>query len=419
MALADHDGKQAGTVWQVVGECKFIPNKYTEVLKPINAIQISDGEGIYVKNVETSAKKLVKGPCAYLLEANEELFHKQYSEMERAALGLGAQATYEATVVRLQKGEVMCILDAEKNEHILVGPVNYILDPEEHVKVLYLSAGKPKKPKQIKVAKVRIGPDFMSDKFEVRTKDNAQLSLLLTYKWEFIVDKSEAYKVFALPDFIGYSCTTLCSRIREEAAKFTFEEFHSKTVGLIRSVLFQDHIVSNTKGEKSKVHGLYFDEIKLLISEVDVKEVTPVNDEINNLLNQSIKSNMIIVCNKMEQDANLKSQKEKIKTSAEIQKLRQNLIDIQNENMSLEKIENAKIEGQVQILKAKAQKEAEELKKHAKAKIELDRMKSIINLLNTEAGEKYLELLRAQNFAAIKQNWYVSSDNKVALPLQQ
>lgn len=273
MALADHEDKAAGSIWQVVGECRFIPNKYTQVLKPINAIMINEGEGIYVKNVETSAKKLVKGPCAYLLEANEELYNKPYSDMERQALTLPAQATYEATVVRLQKGEIMCVLDAEKNEHMLAGPLNYLLSPEEAVKVLWLSAGKPKKPKQIKAAKIRTGPDFMSDRFEVRTKDNAQLSLLLTYKWEFLVDKEESFKVFALPDFIGYACTTLCSRIREEAAKFTFEEFHGKTVGLIRKCMFQDHDVAIGKsGKRVKAHGLLFEEQKLLISEVDVKD---------------------------------------------------------------------------------------------------------------------------------------------------
>lgn len=348
MANSDHDDKQAGTIWQIEGPCRFIPNKYTDVLKPINAILISEGEGIYVRNVETSAKKIVKGPCAYLLDANEELFNKSYSEMERAALGLPAQPSYEATLINLQKGEVMCVLDAEKNEHAMVGPMNYILGPEENVKVLWISAGKPKIPKQIKVAKVRVGPDFMSDKFDVRTKDNAALSLLLTYKWEFLVDEKEANLVFSLPDFIGYSCTTLCSRIREEAAKYTFEEFHSSTVGIIHKTLFAEHQLM-VRGEKSKVTGLYFPEIRFLVSEVDIKDVSPVNQEINTLLNQSIKSNMIIVCNKMEQEANLKSQKEKIKTNAEIQKLRQTLIDIKNENMSLETIEKAKIEGQVQV----------------------------------------------------------------------
>lgn len=417
MANSDHEGKQAGTIWQIEGPAYFVPNKYTDVLKPINAILINDGEGIYIRNVETSAKKLVKGPCSYLLNFNEELYNKPYSEMERSALGLPAQPTYEATVIRLQKGEVMCVLDAEKNEHAMVGPLNYILGPEENVKVLWISAGKPKTPKQLKVAKVRLGPDFMSDLFQVRTRDNAALSLHLTYKWEFLVSEQEANLVFSLQDFIGYSCTTLCSRIREEAAKYTFEEFHSRTVGIIHKTLFEEQEIE-VRGTKQKLTGLYFPEIKFLVSEVDVKDVAPVNQEINILLNQSIKSNMIIVCNKMEQEANLKSQKEKIKTNAEIQRLRQNLIDIKNENLSLEKIERAKIEGQVQILKAKSQKESEEIKQKSKASIELDRMKSIIGLLETEAGEKYLELIRAKNFAEIKQNWYVASDNQVKLPLK-
>jgi len=244
------------------------------------------------------------------------------------------------------------------------------------------------------------------------------LSLLLTYKWQFLVDEVETYKVFSLPDFIGYSCTTLCSRIREEAAQYTFEEFHGKTVGLIRKAVFKDNTVTDSKGVTTTHHGLYFDEIKLLISEVDVKDVAPVNEEINNLLNQSIKSNMVIVCRRMEQEANLKSQKEKICALAEIQKLREGLIDIQNQNMSLERIEKAKIEGQVEITKAKAQKDAEEAQKSFVNGLQLGRMKQIIGLLNGEGGDKYLDLLRSENVGKIKQQWYVSSDSKVALPLE-
>lgn len=128
---------------------------------------------------------------------------------------------------------------------------------------------------------------------------------------------------------------------------------------------------------------------------------------------------MIIVCNKLEQDANLKSQKEKIKSSAVIQKLRQSLIDIQNENLAKDSVEKARIEGQVRILQAKSQKEAEELKGLGKASVELERMKAIIGLLSSDSGEKYLELIRAQQFANVKQNWVVSSDSKVNLALQQ
>jgi hypothetical protein len=154
----------------------------------------------------------------------------------------------------------------------------------------------------------------MPDKFDVRTKDNAQLHF--TYKWEFLIEPSEVWKIFSLPDFIGYAATTLCSTVREEAT-YTFEQFHSRTVGIIRKV-FQEHTV-RIGNETCQVTGTLFDEIKLFISEVDVKDVPPVNKEINSLLNQSIKSNMTIVCKKMEQEANREAEKQKIKAQSDIE----------------------------------------------------------------------------------------------------
>lgn len=138
------------------------------MIRQVNPIVIKENTGIYVRNIETSQKKLVRGPCGYLLKATEELYTKQFSEMERAALKLDSYGTYWATTVQIEKGEVICILDAEKNEHLICGPQTYMLDADECLKCLWLSAGKPKRPKCIQCAKVRIGPDFTSDKFEIR-----------------------------------------------------------------------------------------------------------------------------------------------------------------------------------------------------------------------------------------------------------
>lgn len=409
--IIQHDNKAAGEVFQVIGEARFIPDKYTQVLKKIDAILIQENEGIYVNNVETSQLKLVSGPCSYLLKSNEELFYKQYSEIERTALTIQNQDLYKAKVIYANKGEVFCVLDEKKIEKIISGPITYVLGAEEHVKCLWLSAGKPKKPKCIKVAKVRVGPEFTSDKFEIRTRDNANLNILITYKWEFIVDENEKNVIFSIPDFIGYSCTTLCSKIREETAKFTFEEFNKGTVGQIRKVLFKDYELKN-----KKFSGVYFEEIKLLISEIDVKEIVPVNPEISKLLNQSIKSNMVIVCSKMENEANLNSKKDKVKGEAELNKLKEKLITIQNENLQLEKIGKSKIDGQVTILKSQSIKECEELKVGGIQNLEIEKMKQIIELLNTKEGDKYLNLLKAKNFSEIEQKWIINSDSKISLP---
>lgn len=303
----------------------------------------------------------------------------------------------------------------KKVEKTIIGPCNYILGPQESVKVLWLSAGKPKVPYMIKAAVIKVGPDFVSDKFEIRTKDNAHLELLLTYKWEFLVEDVDAYKIFSVLDFIGYSCSTLCSRIREGAASFTFEQFQKGTVGNLRKLLFKKQSFTYASGKTVEVEGYLFKEIGLLISEVDVKKVEPVNKDINDLLNQSIKGNMKIVCNKMQQKATLDAKKVAISAKKEIGKLNEKLISIKNENYSLETIEKAKISGQALVERAKAQKEAAEIKEVSEIENQKLKIESILKLLSTPEGSKYLELQKIKNFSKVKQQWVLQSDSNVTL----
>jgi major vault protein len=44
-ALVEHDGKKAGYTWQIEGERVFIPNKYTQVVKTLDAFLLPDNEG--------------------------------------------------------------------------------------------------------------------------------------------------------------------------------------------------------------------------------------------------------------------------------------------------------------------------------------------------------------------------------------
>lgn len=391
---------------------------FYRVLKTVYPINILEKQGIYVINTETSEKRLVSGPSSYLLSANEELYQRQYSEDECKALRIPNQPSSNATVISLEKGEVVCVVDEKRNERCIAGPNTILLKPDETVKVLLLAAGVPKKARTVRVAAVRTGPDFFYDKFEVRTGDNANLSLTLAYEWQFMTDAKDFPVIFSLVDFVGYAAMTLCALIREEAAKHTFEEFHKNCADILHTAVFKEHEIE-FDGKKSKYTGLYFSEIKLLISQIDVKKFKPVNPEINELLNESIKSNMVIFCNKMEQEAQFKSQKEKIKTDAELQALRQQLIDTINENMSLEVIEKAKIDGKARLCSAIAEKQMEDLSEVSALGLKIKRMTNEIALLNTPVGERYLELLRVKNLANVPQNWFVSSESKIALPLEK
>jgi len=61
--------KSNGEVTQMSGPCRYIPDKYTSIVKVIDAIHISDNEGIYIIDTNTSKKKLILGPQVFFIKS--------------------------------------------------------------------------------------------------------------------------------------------------------------------------------------------------------------------------------------------------------------------------------------------------------------------------------------------------------------
>ena len=91
---------------------------------------------------------------------NEKVYEKALEERELKALSIYASdrpAAYYATRVELTEDELLCVVDRDFKETYIRGPVSYLLGPEEHCKVVSLSAGVPKREDQLLVAKIRLG----------------------------------------------------------------------------------------------------------------------------------------------------------------------------------------------------------------------------------------------------------------------
>jgi major vault protein len=182
----------------------------------------------------------------------------------------------------------------------------------------------------------------MNDRFEVRTKDNAVLELDVFYKWRLLINDDTIIRIFQSHDFIGYACQSMQSRIREVIARLDFEVFHSSSVKLLREELFRTKDVPGF----GSLYGRYYPETAMLVSDVDVKSMRPTDPEIASLLNESIRANMKIVCQKLEDAAQIQAEKERIENQCEIEALRSDVIAGANVNLRKETLEKAKIDGE-------------------------------------------------------------------------
>lgn len=396
--LTDFDGHKAGDLFQVKGPGSWIPSKNEQLVRIVDSVNVSESEAIYVRDNETSVLKMINGPVNYILKERESLYKKQLSGPEYRALSLPARASWKAYELKVRKNECVCIVDYETSkEKYLMGPISYLLKPHEGVKVVSISAGVPKKENQATLAIIRLGPDFMTDRFQCRTKDNAVVQLEVSYQWRFILDDKTISTMWG--DFAGYSCQSLRSRIREEISHHPFEKIHSNAVSILRDRLFKQYelkVTQNSVDKVEKVRGRFFSEFNFLIFDINIKSLQVVDKEIAALLDQSLKSSMMILCNKLNDNAEIEAKKDQLDSEIEIELLQSNVIKQEHENYKKEHLEKAKIDNEAILEKARSQRKAKELIERSEMELELKKMQDMLELLKGEQGKMYIDYIRSQ-----------------------
>ncbi|EKD57059.1 MAG: hypothetical protein ACD_58C00010G0005 [uncultured bacterium] len=311
-----------GTSWTVRGPLTYVPDNRVRVKdEPVKAITMGAGEGVYIKNLkEPDPKKSIRlasgsDQSHIILEPWEELWEKRLPKVTELTIGMGSLSfsrfdkdeSYTQQVnekakafLRSEKQQWRAIVLRVPNNAIAeitdypTGKTRYIhgfdmtmLEPWEEVTILELSGGTPKRPKELLVAYKTLGPDFMHDVVSVSTKDHAKVDVVLSYKWEFpeahdSKNHEATKKIFGMLDCIGYATDEIAAIIREVAAGYTFDEFHSKAAEIIKNAVLGDQKVYTLKQNGMEIIG------------IDVKEVNPVDAKIAENLKEAVKTNISI-----------------------------------------------------------------------------------------------------------------------------
>ncbi|RKH11877.1 hypothetical protein D7V97_10050 [Corallococcus sp. CA053C] len=379
--------RKAGDTWIVRGPRTYVPSEKVLIHREIAALSLGQGEGLYVRDLRSGKVSLVQGPCQFMPEAHQELHEKRLSQDAEALLGLspppaapdGKEARAprphstvgergdrtRAIVLRIEDNTAVLINDFETNHaRVEFGPAKVMLRPYEDVTVLDLSGSTPKRPRQLKVLMLRLGPDFATDLFEVATRDHARLRIKLSYKWQFDVqgDAEKDKAIFRVNDFIGYVCENLASRIRQVAAENEFETFHKNASVLIRRAIFGMDDAGHARKDR------LFSENQLRIIDIDIKDIAPVDEKTALKLREAIDTNIQIQLDASRQEAQATAELKRIRSEEEKQLAdisshrkseaeRQSLIELQNRNHQLETLSRAKVEAEAQLEKARVESE--------------------------------------------------------------
>jgi len=206
------------------------------------------------------------------------------------------------------------------------------------------------------------------------------LSLKLSYNWHFDVprnnkEQEKAASLFSVPDFIGDFCKAIASRVRGSVAQRTFDDFHKHSADLIRTAVFgkdDDNVVRSS---------LLFRSNNLVITNIDIQSVEPVDSKTRDALQKSVQLAIEITtksqeasarheAERREQEARGQLERQKIDDEAEAESARRELLELQSKSMIVESTgqataeENArsaalKIEGEARVKQATQVAEAQ------------------------------------------------------------
>jgi major vault protein len=421
--------RRAGEQYRILGPRRYIPHECEQIQEEVKGVHLHEGKGLYVQNRNTSEVRLIEGPTLFIREPHEKLYKRRLDPEQCKAIGIESETSCDACRLQLSPGQMVCLIDFEGKERILAGPMSTLLGPQDEVKLLSLSAGKPKGSKFSKVGKVFVGPDFLSDKIQVSTKDNMDIELVLSYKWQLLINETTAINIFQTEDFVGIACRKLQGMIRNVAAELNFAEFQVDTVKHFRQKLFVESMNKALKhafGDSMSVDGskdaecIYLQDIHFLVTEIDVKEMEPVDKALKSQFNNELKDRMSIMVSRLQREAELEL--ERYRQEMELNELEGRRMRLQkaiDEKKAEETLGRSRIDNQCQ-LKLDAEREKQNAQLKAKSnEIEVFNMKEQMELLKGEEGKLYVEYLRTKSLGTKPQNWIVPTTSTANLPLSQ
>ncbi|XP_012936930.1 major vault protein [Aplysia californica] len=406
--------REPGDKWLIKGPMIYIPPIHVKIVKQRKKIPLSKNEGVYIQDAHSGRVRLVMGPCAYMLTATEDLWQKELSNETENLLRHGGGsgegdirklAYYEQSIdpmnaegrdktkvvtYRCPSNTAVQVYDyLQKTARVIFGPDLVVLGPHENFNVLSLSAGKPKLPNALKSLCLMLGPDFITDVIEVETSDHARLRIRLAFNNYFDVDKTDlesTRKIFSVPDFIGFACRQIASRIRASVALITFDEFHRHSAQLIQAAVF------------GKQQSLRFDVNNLVISGIDVQSIEPSDAKMRDSLSKSVQLAIEIATNSIEAAASHEAQREEqiakghlerqiLVTEKESERERAKLYELRALASAVESTGQAK---------AEAQAKAERFLIECQSQIDAARLKAEASQIEHDAKLQFENKLRRQ-----------------------
>lgn len=191
--------------------------------------------------------------------------------------------------IQIWTGYAVQIVDKSGNRRVVEGPDNVLLEYDETMEKLTLSAGNPKTTDNLfHTAYLRVDHNKVSDTVSVETKDMVNVNLKLSYRVDFEGDSS---KWFAVENYIKFFTDHCRSVLRGECKKYSLKQLLDNNTALIRdSILGVKPAATEKEPSPAGRKGMFFEENNMRIKDVEVLKLSIPDPSIESIVANSQKS---------------------------------------------------------------------------------------------------------------------------------
>lgn len=311
--------KRTGIVRVERGENSVYLNPTEEILENVReGINIDEQTAVLVRDTVSGRLDLITDPQVFFPAANQEII-----EVRKRIL----LEDHETIIIKDKSGKYLFKKgsDAERA---------FFLEPYSELVELHWSTGIHKDQRTLRITHMDTRPKFMWYEFGVRTQDNVELIIGVTFFWQ-IVDVEAMIRT--TDDTPGDVCSHARSLIIQSVSQVTLEKFLAAFNAIVReAVLDGDSQFYTERGVK--LHA------------VEVRSITCKDPDTQRILQEIIQETTNRLNRLQKQESENEIKLKQIKGEIEAEEMKGQLLEIRREHLRTEAV----MEGEAEARKVKA-----------------------------------------------------------------
>lgn len=275
------------------------PHEETLDESPREGYTIDEHTAVLLRDISTGQRELITEPQVFIPSPTQEV----YSVPKRIRL-----EDHETIIIRDRDGQYLFRSGQDNNR-------SFFLDPYQETVRLYWSSGIHKDTRSLQITRIDTRPKFMWFEFEVRTQDNVELIIGITFFWQ-ITDVEGMIKV--TDDAPGDLCSHARSMIIQSVSRVTLEQFLEDFNIIVREAVIRED-------------DTFYADRGMIVHAVEVRSVACKDPDTQRILQEIIQETTNRLNRLQQQESENEIQLKDLEGQIESERVRGDLLQIKRE----------------------------------------------------------------------------------------